>query len=152
MAVDVGSAKGYLDLDISGFLAGLKTAQSEADSTSKNIATKIGGNLSNVGKSLTSAGTTLTKNVTVPLLGIGAAGLKVATDFEKGMSEVQAISGATGEQLGALREKAIELGADTAFSAGEVAEAMTEMAKAGWGTQQIIDGMSGVLAVAAASV
>lgn len=151
MAVDVGSAVGYLDLDISGFLAGLKSAQKEADSTSKNIATKIGGNLSGMGKSLTSVGTTLTKNVTVPLLGVGAAGLKVATDFEKGMSEVKAISGATGKEFDALREKAIELGADTAFSAGEVAEAMTEMAKAGWNSQQIIDGMEGVLAAAAAS-
>ena len=151
MAVDVGSAVGYLDLDISGFLAGLKSAQNEADKQSKNIATKIGSNISGVGKSLTSVGTTLTKNVTVPLLGIGAAGLKVATDFEKGMSEVKAISGATGTQFDALREKAIELGADTAFSAGEVASAMTEMAKAGWTSQQIIDGMSGVLSAAAAS-
>ena len=151
MAVDVGSAVGYLDLDISGFLAGLKSAQSEADSASKNIATKIGKNVSGIGKKLTSAGTTLTKNVTVPLLGIGAAGIKVATDFEKGMSEVKAISGATGKDFDALRNKAIELGADTAFSSNEVAEAMTEMAKAGWSSEQIIDGMSGVLAAAAAS-
>ena len=151
MSVDVGSAKGYLDLDISGFLSGLRTAQSEADSTSKNIATKMGSNLTNAGKSLTSAGTTLTKTVTVPLVGIGAAGLKVATDFEKGMSQVKAISGATGKDFDALKSKAIELGANTAFSAGEVAEAMTEMAKAGWSSEQIIDGMSGVLAAAAAS-
>ena len=41
MAVDVGSAVGYLDLDISGFLAGLKSAQSEADTASKNISTNI---------------------------------------------------------------------------------------------------------------
>ena len=151
MAVDVGSAVGYLDLDVSGFLAGLRTAQTKADSASKNIATKIGGNLSKVGKSLSSAGTTLTKNVTIPLLGIGAAGLKVATDFEKGMSEVKAISGATGKDFDALKEKAIDLGASTAFSANEVAAAMTEMAKAGWTSQQIIDGMGGVLDAAAAS-
>lgn len=151
MAVDVGSAVGYLDLDISGFLAGLKSAQSEADRQSKNIATKIGNNISGLGTSLTSVGTTLTKNVTVPLTAAGVAGLKVATDFEKGMSEVKAISGATGREFDALREKAIELGADTAYSANEVAAAMTEMAKAGWSSQQIIDGMSGVLAAAAAS-
>ena len=60
MATDVGSAVGYLDLDISGFLAGLRSAQREADTASKNIATKIGNNLSSVGKSLTSAGSTLT--------------------------------------------------------------------------------------------
>lgn len=151
MSVDVGSARGYLDLDISGFLNGLRTAQSEADSASKTMANKIGTNLSKAGKSLTSAGTTLTKTVTVPLLGVGAAGLKVASDFEKGMSEVKAISGATGQQFDSLKDKAVELGASTAFSAGEVASAMTEMAKAGWNSQQIIDGMSGVLAAAAAS-
>ena len=151
MAVDVGSAVGYLDLDISGFLKSLRSAQDEADSTSKNIASKLGSEFSNFGKSLTSVGTTLTKKVTVPLLGVGAAGLKVATNFEKGMSEVKAISGATGEEFEALRDKAIELGGSTAFSANEVAAAMTEMAKAGWNSQQIIDGMGGVLDAAAAS-
>ena len=151
MAVDVGSATGYLDLDISGFLANLRTAQSEADRASKNMATKVGNNITGIGKSMTSVGSTLTKSVTVPLLGIGTAGLKVASDFDSAMSGVQAISGATGDEFDALRAKAIELGGETAFSANEVAEAMTEMAKAGWDSQQILDGMSGVLDAAAAS-
>lgn len=151
MAVDVGSATGYLDLDISGFLANLRTAQSEADKVSKNMATKVGNNITGIGKSMTSVGSTLTKSVTVPLLGIGTAGLKVASDFDSAMSGVKAISGATGEEFDALRAKAIELGGETAFSANEVAEAMTEMAKAGWDSQQILDGMGGVLDAAAAS-
>lgn len=151
MAVDVGSATGYLDLDISGFLANLRTAQSEADKVSKNMATKVGNNITGIGKSMASVGSTLTKSVTVPLLGIGTAGLKVASDFDSAMSGVQAISGATGEEFDALRAKAIELGGETAFSANEVAKAMTEMAKAGWDSQQILDGMSGVLDAAAAS-
>ena len=151
MAVDVGSATGYLDLDISGFLANLRTAQSEADRASKNMVTKIGNNITGIGKSMTSVGSTLTKSVTVPLLGIGTAGLKVASDFDSAMSGVKAISGATGEEFDALRAKAIELGGSTAFSANEVAEAMTEMAKAGWDSQQILDGMGGVLDAAAAS-
>lgn len=151
MAVDVGSAVGYLDLDISGFLAGLRSAQSEADTASKNIAMKIGNNFQSVGKSLTSVGTTLTKNVTVPLAGIATVGLKTASDFESAMSNVKAISGATGEEFDELRQKAIDLGGSTAFSATEVADAMTEMAKAGWNTEQIIAGMGGVLDAAAAS-
>lgn len=151
MAVDVGSAVGYLDLDISGFLAGLKQANEEAEKQTKNLATKFGGNLTNAGKTLTTAGTTLTKNVSVPLLGVGAAGIKVAMEFEKGMSEVKAISGATGKDFDDLRNKAIDLGSDTAFSAKEVAAGMTEMAKAGWNSQQILDGMGGVLNAAAAS-
>ncbi len=151
MAVDVGSAVGYLDLDISGFLANLKSAQSEADAASKNIATKIGKNLSGVGQSLTTVGSTLTKTVTTPVALAGGAVLKLSSDFEYSMSKVQAISGAVGEDFTALRDQAIDLGASTAFSASEVAEGMTEMAKAGWDTQAILDGMSGVLDAAAAS-
>lgn len=151
MSVDVGSATGHLDLDISGFLKGLKTAQTEARASMSNVEKDIGNQVKSIGNSMTSAGKTATTHLTIPLLGVGAAGLKVATDFEKGMSEVKAISGATGDEFNRLRDKAIELGADTAFSAGEVAEAMTEMAKAGWSSSQIIDGMGGVLDAAAAS-
>ena len=151
MAVEVGSAVGYLDLDISGFLAGLKSAQSEAEEASKSIAEKLGDKISGAGKKISSVGSTLTKRVSAPLAGVGIAGLKVATDFEKSMSGVKAISGATREEFTALREKAIDLGANTSFSANEVAKAMTEMAKAGWSSEQIIEGMGGVLSAAAAS-
>lgn len=95
---------------------------------------------------------------TLLAIGIGAMAKKAAgyiydvgSTFEATMSKVQAITGATGKELEALTEKAKELGASTKYSAPEVAEAMTEMAKAGWTTQQILDGMSGVLDAAAAS-
>lgn len=151
MAIDVGSAVGYLDLDITGFLKGLKSAQDEASKNTDSITTQIGSKLQTAGDKMTSAGSALTKGVTLPLVAVGTAGLKVATDFEKSMSQVKAISGATGEDFGKLRDKAIDLGASTAFSSKEVADAMTEMAKAGWDTQQIMDGMAGVLDAAAAS-
>lgn len=97
MAVDAGSATGYLDLDISGFLANLRTAQSEADRISKNMATEVGNNITGIGESMTSVGSTLTKSVTVPLLGIGTAGLKVASDFDSAFSQFQAkVGDATG--------------------------------------------------------
>lgn len=94
---------------------------------------EVGSKIEGVGKAILP--------ISAAVTGVGAAGLKVASDFEKAMSGVKAITGATGKDFDALREKAIELGADTAFSSGEVAEAMTEMAKAGWSTEQIIDGM-----------
>lgn len=150
MAVDVGSAVGYLDLDISGFLAGLKSAQSEADTASKNIATKIGNNLQSAGKSMTSAGSTLTKTVTTSVLGLGTAAVKVTSDFESAMSKVSAISGATGGDLDALNQKAQEMGAKTKFSATESAEAFTYMAMAGWKTQDMLDGIDGIMNLAAA--
>ena len=150
MAVDVGSAVGYLDLDIFGFLAGLRSAQSEADTASKNIATKIGNNLSSAGKSLTSAGSTLTKSVTVPIVGAGTAVVKLSSDFESAMSKVSAISGATGSDLDALNQKAQEMGAKTKFSATESAEAFTYMAMAGWKTEDMLQGIDGIMALAAA--
>lgn len=150
MAVDVGSAVGYLDLDISGFLAGLRSAQSEADSATKNIATKIGSNLQSAGKSITSAGKTLTTHVTVPIVGLGTAAVKTTSDFESAMSKVSAISGATGSDLDALNQKAQEMGAKTKFSATESAEAFTYMAMAGWKTEDMLQGIDGIMALATA--
>ena len=150
MATDVGSAVGYLDLDISGFLAGLKSAQSEADTASKNIATKIGNNLQSAGKSMTSAGSTLTKTVTTPVLGLGTTAVKVTSDFESAMSKVSAISGATGGDLNKLNQKAQEMGIKTKFSATESAEAFTYMAMAGWKTEDMLDGIDGIMNLAAA--
>lgn len=147
MAVDVGSAVGYLDLDISGFLKKLKEAKEQGGKEVKGIEDKF----KSVGSTFSNVGSTLSKGVTVPLLGVGTAGLKVATDFEKSMSGVKAITRATDDDFQKLRDTAIDLGANTAFSSQEVANGMTEMAKAGWSTEQIIDGMSGVLDAAAAS-
>lgn len=150
MAVDVGSAVGYLDLDISGFLAGLKSAQSEADKQSKNIVTTIGNNISGVGKTLSSVGSTLTKTVTVPIVGAGTAVVTMSSNFESAMSKVSAISGATGNDLDKLNKKAQEMGAKTKFSATEAAEAFTYMAMAGWKTEDMLAGIDGIMNLAAA--
>lgn len=150
MAITIGSAVAYLELDTSKFQKGFKSALSDLSVFGDKTAT-AGQKFKGLESSFKTAGSTLTKSVTVPLAGVGAAAVKVATDFEKQMSSVKAITNATGDEFMALRDTAIELGASTSFSASEVAEAMTEMAKAGWDSQQIIDGMSGVLDAAAAS-
>lgn len=151
MAVDVGSAVGYLDLDINGFLTSLRSAQSEADKASKNIVTKFGANMQSAGKKLTSAGSTLTKSVTVPIVGLGTAAIKTSSDFESAMSKVSAISGATGTNLNKLNKKAQEMGSKTKFSATEAANAFEYMAMAGWKTEDMLDGIEGVMNLAAAS-
>lgn len=83
--------------------------------------------------------------------GLSIASIKVGMDFEAGMSKVQAISGATGEELTALTEKAKEMGAKTKFSAGESAEAFQYMAMAGWKTNDMLNGIDGIMNLAAAS-
>ena len=82
---------------------------------------------------------------------LGGAAIKVGSDFEAGMSEVQAVSGASGEALEQLKEKAKEMGAKTKFSATESAEAMNYMAMAGWKTEEMLGGIEGIMNLAAAS-
>ena len=77
--------------------------------------------------------------------------VEVGSSFEAGMSEVEAISGATGSELEALENKAKSLGSSTKFSATEAANAMTNMSLAGWSVNQTLSGIDGVLQLAAAS-
>lgn len=77
--------------------------------------------------------------------------VEVGSSFEAGMSEVEAISGATGSELEALEDKAKSLGSSTKFSATEAASAMTNMSLAGWSVSQTLSGIDGVLQLAAAS-
>lgn len=99
-------------------------------------------------------GKTVVKSITAATTAIGAVvgySVKVGADFEEGMSKVAAISGATGDDLEALTEKAKEMGAKTKFSATESAEAFEYMAMAGWKTEDMLNGIEGVMNLAAAS-
>ena len=105
---------------------------------------KLGDNISGVG-------TTLTKTVTAGVAGLGTAAVKTAADFDSAMSQVSAVSGATGDEFDALRDKAREMGAKTKFSAAEAAEAMNYMAMAGWKTSDMLSGIEGIMNLTAAS-
>ena len=89
--------------------------------------------------------------VATALGGVAVAAGKVGMDFEAQMSRVQAISGATGDELKKLQDQAVELGAKTAFSALESAEGMENLASAGFNTQEILAAMPGMLDLAASS-
>ena len=103
----------------------------------------VGDKVSDVGKKLLP--------VTGAVTALGTAAVKTAADFDAAMSQVAAISGATGEDLEALREKAREMGSKTKFSAAEAAEAMNYMAMAGWKTSDMMEGIEGIMNLAAAS-
>lgn len=150
MAFDVGTAVGYLDLDTSGFTRGFSRARSDMKTFSDENAT-FNDKIAATGSILKNVGSSLTKWVTVPLVGAGAAAIKTASSFESGMSAVAAISGATGTQLDQLTDKALEMGAKTKFSASEAASAMEYMAMAGWKTEDMLNGIEGIMSLAAAS-
>lgn len=151
MSVNVGSAEGYLDLDISRFITKLGTAQSAASAMASKTTMTMNQKLAGVGESFTSVGKTLTKAVTLPIVGIGVAAVGVTAKFDSAMSKVSAVSGATGKDLERLRDKAKEMGAKTKFSATESAEAFNYMAMAGWKTGDMLNGIEGIMNLAAAS-
>lgn len=77
--------------------------------------------------------------------------VKVGSSFESQMSTVEAISGAAEKQIMQLEEKAKEMGATTKFTATESGQAMEYMAMAGWKTKDMLNGIGGIMDLAAAS-
>ena len=127
-----GTLKFDTSIDTSGFQSGLSK-------------------LSGVASGAIKATTAVLGAAATAVAGIGTAAIKVGSDFEAGMSKVQAISGASSTEMEQLSEKAKEMGAKTKFSATESAEAFQYMAMAGWKTADMLDGIEGIMNLAAAS-
>lgn len=104
-----------------------------------------------MGESLQGIGKALTLGVTAPLVGIGIKSVKTASEFEAAMSQVKAISGATGGDFKKLEDIAKKMGATTKFTAIDSAEALKYMGMAGWKTDQMIAGLPPIMNLAAAS-
>lgn len=149
MAVNLGSAVGYLDLDTSKFVKGFKDAKSAVDDFKKE-SQGLTGTLSAVGQGVSSAGKDMTLKLTTPLVGLGTAAVTASASLEKGLSKVKAISKASADDMANLKDKAIEMGAKTKFSASEAADAFTYMAMAGWDANEMMAGIDGIMNLAAA--
>ena len=130
----------------------LKSLQEQAAVTNTTLAKidAVGEKLQTVGSQVEGVGKKFLP-VTAAVTGLGTAAVKTAADFDQEMSKVAAISGATGSDFDSLREKAREMGAKTKFSASEAASAMEYMAMAGWKTGDMLDGIEGIMNLAAAS-
>ena len=130
----------------------LKDLEEQANQSSVALQkiSATGEKLQSVGNSISNVGTKLLP-VTGAVTAMGTAAVTTAANFESAMSQVAAVSGATGSDLDALSEKAREMGSKTKFSASEAAEAMNYMAMAGWKTEDMLSGIEGVMNLAAAS-
>lgn len=130
----------------------LRSLQDQAATTNATLAKidEAGEKLQNIGSSVENVGKKFLP-VTAVVTGLGTAAVKTAADFDSEMSKVSAISGATGDDFDQLRAKAREMGAKTKFSASEAASAMEYMAMAGWKTGDMLNGIEGIMNLAAAS-
>lgn len=106
--------------------------------------------VTNLANSLRDVGTKMSLGISAPLAAIGAAGIKSAAAFSQTMAVVKSVSGATAEQMAQMSAKALQLGKDTSFSAGEAANGLLELAKAGMSSEAALASIGGVLDLAAA--
>lgn len=117
----------------------------------------IAGLTEKAGNAVSGVASGMLMNTSIQMAGAAGIGfgiydaIKSYADFEKEMSAVKAISGATGAEFDMLTEKARQMGADTKFSATESAQAFEYMAMAGWKTDDMMNGIEGVMNLAAAS-
>ena len=142
----LGSIMAKLELNIDNFAANMKLAEQRI----KKIDDQFSG-FTDIGSRFTDVGKKFTLGVTTPVAALGTVITKTSATFQQGMSEVKAISGATAEQMDQLKEKAKEMGAKTKFSAKESADAFKYMAMAGWDTEAMLNGIEGIMDLAAAS-
>ena len=140
MALKVGELFASFNLDTSGIDGAVKSAESK---------------MANMGKSLAIGGAAMTAAVTVPLKQAASAIFEAGSGFDAQMSKVFAIAGdeVTGstEAMEALRQKALEMGSTTQFTASEAGEAMEYMAMAGWKTDQMLAAIGPLMNLAAAA-
>lgn len=112
---------------------------------------QIGSKFTAVGQKLDSVGTTLTTRLTLPLVGVLVAAVKFGSEFQRTMNLVGAVSNASAADMKRLSDAATEWGQKTKFSNTEAAEAMLELAKAGFTTQETIDALPATLELATAA-
>lgn len=136
--------------DLNKLESELKELPSSLDMVTAKMG-EMGQKLETIGNKIASVGSKLTATVTTGIVGAFTAAVKTTGDFDAAMSKVQAVSGATAEQMELLRAKAKEMGETTKFSASESAEALNYMAMAGWKTDQMLNGLAGIMNLAAAS-
>ena len=131
-------------------LKNLTTEMKNFGSVSAQQIAAAGEKMKDIGDKVEGAGKKLAP-ASAAVAGLGVVAVKTAADFDSSMSQVAAVSGAQGDELQQLRDKAREMGAQTKFSAFEAADAMNYMAMAGWKTEDMLGGVEGIMNLAAAS-
>lgn len=132
--------------NISALERGLRTADDKIQSFADGVSNKF----ASLGVGLINVGTQLTA-LTAPLVEFGRQGIDVAANFESAMAEISARTGLTGDALAEISDLAIQLGADTAFSAQQAADAFLQLLSSGQSAEEAMQTIPVILDAAAAS-
>jgi hypothetical protein len=140
--VELGTARGRIELDASGFARNAALAERALDRVERKA--KVSSqNVEAVATALAGLGA-------ATLTGVGL-GIKAAADFEQGLDDLSAATSATQDQIDAIRDKALQLGIDTTYSARETIDAFTEMVKAGLPVEDVVRGAGDAVVYLAAA-
>ena len=133
-------AVGFLTFNFGANMGGFNKAMKKAQRRVK----KFGSSMKRVGSSMST-------NLTMPIIGLGAVAIKTFANFEQAMLKVKAVSGATGEQFKMLESDAKRLGSSTMFTASQVAELQLELSKLGFTPEEINKSTEAILSLAQAT-
>jgi TP901 family phage tail tape measure protein len=136
----------------------IQRAQRELDAlarqadTLSNRMNAVGGAFQSAGRQISAVGSTMTRRVTLPIVGAGVAAVKTAMDFETSFAQIEGLVGVTGDELDVLRQAAQELGPAFGKSAGEAGQALFFITSAGLRGQEAIDVLESSLKASASGL
>lgn len=139
-----------LEVLINGNNASLRASLSDSNRLLDQHERGIGERLQRIGQGMTRLGGQISL-MTAPLVAFGVQGISVASDFDSAMTEIGARAGLTAEELDVVRETALQLGADTAFSAQQAADSFLQLLTSGQSVEEALATLPSVLDAAAAS-
>lgn len=149
MADSLGTIYAEIRLRLDNFKKDMATANAEIKTMQADTAASLSA-YSEMGGTLKSVGGSMSKYITAPIVAMGTASVYMSTQFEQAMSSVKAVSEVTGEEFQQLKDFAMEMGAETKFSALEAANAMFELTKLGFDANEILSALPATLDMAAA--
>tara|TARA_R100001443_G_scaffold23670_2_gene35866 strand:+ start:3109 stop:5358 length:2250 start_codon:yes stop_codon:yes gene_type:complete len=124
-------AIGYLTFNFGANMQGFDRAMKKAQTKVRRF-----------GKTMKNIGSSLTTNITMPILGIGAAGIKMAADFGSSMTKIRTLVGASAEELKSYEKDVLSLSSTTGIAADQLAEGLFFITSAGLSGQEAIDALA----------
>ena len=142
MAIQLANYQATLSWDASEYKKGMAEAESSFNSFSSKMGSIGSGIVTGIGVAITAA--------TTAIVAFGKSSLDAGMEFDAAVSQIAATMGTTTDQIGELRDKAMELGASTSFSATQAAEGLNVLAMSGLSAEEQISAIDTVLNLAAA--
>ena len=142
----LGTAEGIVGIDTSAAQRSMSQLADTVNRTTQNMSSSF----QSVSQSLTKIGSMVSLGITAPVVALGTKAISSFANFQRAIALAGNATGATADQMEALRQKAYQLGKDTSFSAGEAAQGIFELGKSGFSANQALEGIAGTLQLAAA--